>query len=246
MVTNVTNYSVNWCASTHTLESLFKKSEQMSVKPKKSVNKIEIPHQKWATWPVEKKVQCVDLWLKLGNLRVVAEKSGVSYQLVKEWRVMPWWKQVEDEILATRRVNVNNKLNEIVDTALDTIQDRLVNGDVIYDIKNGELKRKPVGLRDATGAATAILQRQHQIEARQKDEVDTQTTKSIQEQLTMLATEFARFNHRSNQNATDITFKELPNAVHEEREAGLQDGSQEVHESPVSSEEARGAEPSPS
>lgn len=214
----------------------------MAAKKSPTGTKIEIPHQKWATWSVKDKVKAVDLWLKLGNLRRVHETTGVSYQLLKEWKLTNWWKDVEEEIKSSRRVTVTNKLNEIVDTALDVVQDRLINGDVIYNVKNGELIRKPVGVRDATNAASTVLQRQHQIEQKQKDEITQETTKTIQEQLTFLAGEFAKFNNKSKNNATDIKFKEIPNAIHEEREEGLQDRSEEVYLETGSSEEEGGAE----
>lgn len=196
--------------------------------------KVEISNR---GYPVETKVKAVEMWLKLGNLYQVSDATQVSLNVIKNWKAQTWWKEIEEEILLGRKVQVNGKLTNIVDKALETVEDRLENGDVIYDIKTGELRRKPVALRDATQAAVAMLQRQEMIEKAQRQVGDGSTTKTIQEQLTILAQEFAKFNNRSKSNAQDIAYKELPNAIHEEWETRLQDGSQEVYESPIGSQE---------
>lgn len=205
---------------------------------------INIPHAKNATWSIEKKIEAVTTWLALGNLRHVAAVTGVSYGMIKQWRIQPWWKDVEAEIIASRRIQSANKLSKIVDKSLDVIDDRLDNGDFIYNSKSGELLRKPVTLRDATSAANALMQRAAIIEKLNKDEAVVEATASIQEQLVSLAAEFAKMNKRDNSKATTIDYTEVgeDNAVHEEREARLQEGGGEIYEPSGSNQEAFGAE----
>lgn len=209
------------------------------------LNRINIPHAKNATWPIEKKIEAVTTYLVLGSLRQVAAATGVSYGMIKQWRIAPWWKEVEAEIVASRRVAAATKLSKIVDKSLDVIDDRLENGDFIMT-KEG-LTRKPVGLRDATSAANALMQRAAIIEKLNKDEAVVEATASIQEQLVNLAAEFAKFNKRDNTKAIDVAFTEEPdNAIYEERQEGLQTGSGEIHLETGSSEEEDGTEQSQS
>lgn len=172
------------------------------------INRVAIPHAKNATWPVEKKIEAVTTHLALGNLRQVAAVTGVSYGMIKQWRSMPWWKELEAEIIASRRITQANKLSKIVDKSLDVIDDRLANGDFIYNNKTGEAVRKPVGLRDATGAANALMQRQAILEKLTRDESVAETAVSIHDQLKSLAEQFALMNNRSKAGAEDVTFKE--------------------------------------
>lgn len=192
--------------------------------------RLNIPHAKNATWPVEKKIEAVTTWLTLGNLRQVAAVTGVSYGMIKQWRIAPWWKDIEAEVLASRRIATNTKLSKIVDKSLDVIDDRLDNGDFIYNVKTGEVNRKPVGLKDATTAANALMQRAAILEKLTKDETIADTQITIQEQLQSLALEFAKFNKQLTGDATTIPFKELDSALHDEWQEGLQERKPPVQE----------------
>lgn len=172
------------------------------------ISKVNIPHAKNATWPIEKKIEAVTTWLALGSLKQTAAVIGVSHGIVKNWKLTPWWKDLQDEIIASRRVVQANKLSKIVDKSLDVIDDRLENGDFVYNSKSGEIHRKPVALRDATTAANALMQRAAIIEKLNRDEQVAETTVTIQEQLANLALEFAKFNKRDNSKAETIEFKE--------------------------------------
>ncbi len=201
-------------------------------------SRVNIPHARNATWPVEKKIEALTTYLALGNLRPVAAVTGVSHGMIKQWRIAPWWKELEAEIIASRRIASGNKLSKIVDKSLDVIDDRLDNGDFVYNSKSGEVHRKPVTLRDATTAANALMQRAAIIEKLNKDEAVVDATQTIQEQLVSLAAEFAKMNKRDNSGATTVEFKEEPDAFHDERETRLQEGSGEIYVEAFSGEEA--------
>lgn len=179
------------------------------------VSRMNIPHAKNSHWPVEKKIEAVTAFLTLGNLRQVAAVVGVSYGMVKQWKLMPWWKELEAEIIASRRVTQVNKLSKIVDKSLDVIGDRLEKGDFIYNNKSGEVIRKPVNLKDATSAANALMQRSAIIEKLTRDEVVAETTASINDQLKNLAEQFALMNSRGKRGAVDIPFVELKPSFNE-------------------------------
>lgn len=113
-------------------------------------------------------------------------------------------------MVASKRVGQATKLSKIVDKALDSIDDRLDNGDFILNNKTGEVVRKPVGLRDAVNAASALMQRAEVIENMNKQERTIEATQSIEDQLKLLANEFARFNNKGKLSAEDIPFTETP------------------------------------
>ena len=151
-------------------------------------------HKPGYKFPVEKRIEVVTKYLALGNMRLVSELTGVSYQLCRDWKTMPWWKELENEIRASRTLALDNKLAKIVDKSLDTIADRLDNGDVVFDQKSGTVVRKEVSLKDATKVATDLMTRQAVLQKQEKEEVVQQSTSTIQDQLRMLAMEFAKFN----------------------------------------------------
>lgn len=195
-------------------------------------------HKPGYKYSVEKRIEVISTWLTLGNLRQTAALTGVSYQLCLQWKSQPWWQEMINEIQAARKFKLDNKLNKIVDKALAVIDDRLDNGDFVYNQKTGEVSRKPVSLKEARGAANDLLQRQV---ALSKLEIETQQASradSVKDQIAMLAQEFAKFN-------TKRTVEVIPNALHEERKTGLQDGVQEVPQSGRTDPEPLGAQFSP-
>ena len=190
-------------------------------------------HKPGYKYSVEKRIEVISTWLTLGNLRQTAALTGVSYQLCLQWKSQPWWQEMINEIQAARKFKLDNKLNKIVDKALAVIDDRLDNGDFVYNQKTGEVSRKPVSLKEARGAANDLLQRQV---ALSKLEIETQQASradSVKDQIAMLAQEFAKFN-------TKRTVEVIPSALSKERPPGLQDGVQEVSQSPGTDREPLG------
>lgn len=155
------------------------------------------PHKPQGTWAPEKKIEVVTKWLAIGNMRQVAEDCGVSYTLCREWKTMPWWKEVEQEVRNSRRFTTDTKLSKIVDKSLELLQDRLENGDFVLNQKTGEVFRKPINVRDANKVAADMLTRQNANEKLQVNVQDSNQKQTIQDQLAMLAKAFAEFNGKA-------------------------------------------------
>jgi len=166
-------------------------------------------------YPDEIKMTVVQQWLALGNLKLVAANTDVPIATIKYWRGEPWWKDYENELRAGRRFEVDKKLSNVIDKAFAIMEDRLDHGDWIFDQTKGEIVRRPVGFKDANNAATSLLQRQQVLEQQSSEEYNKDATKSIQDQLAMLANEFAKFNGRSKASAETIEFKEMSGAKFE-------------------------------
>lgn len=167
-------------------------------------------------WPFEKKIEVVTHYLATGNYRLSAALCGVHENTVEVWKKQPWWKELEKEIRVSRRMEQDSKLSQIVNRTLDVIADRVENGDHVYNQKTGELVRKPVGLRDATAAVNSLMQRQATIEKQNAKETIVENQNSIEEQLKLLASEFAKFNNKQKRLASDIEYKEIEDdAVHD-------------------------------
>src|ERR1043165_2676259 len=105
------------------------------------VGDLRRKHVKNTIWPKAKKIQVVAQWLALGNLKLVAASTGVSYGLIKQWRLEPWWKEFENEIRNTENLEIDNKLTKIVQKSLDAVADRLEHGEHFLNNKKGEIQR---------------------------------------------------------------------------------------------------------
>ena len=153
------------------------------------------------------KTKAVQLFILTGNLRLVAEQTSIPYNQLYDWKKEEWWASLVEELRVAAKAKRGTQLSNIVDTSLDLVQDRLENGDWIYDQKAGKLVRKPVSLKDVTAVANGLMDKQIQMEAL-ADRADQNKT-TVQETLNMLAKEFQKLT-RNQQKATaiDVEVKE--------------------------------------
>lgn len=205
-----------------------------------ALKRVTAIHQPGYKYSAEKRIDVVTKWLALGNLRLVAELTGVSYGLIRAWKMQPWWADLVAEIKASRDIQVDNKLSKIVDRALDTVQDQLENGELKYNRKTGDVLRVPVSALTANKIANDMLTRQVDISQKRVDESAAYKTEKIEDTLKMLALEFAKFNTKR---TIVVQSQEIEDAVYAQREAGLQKGTP-VGSLPWTPEGSRGAESS--
>jgi hypothetical protein len=194
---------------------------------KVKVGNLTKKHKKWAVWPIEKKIEVVSQWLVLGNLKLVAASTGVDYEVLKQWRMKPWWKDLELEIRATQNIAMDNKLSKIIERSLEATYDRLENGEVVLNQKTGELTRRPVTMRDAARVATDMLSKQHILRT-DEAEKPKESAQSVTEQLKTLAMEFAKWQIKetAKTEAIDVPFKEIDENLHEMQNPETSDGIQ--------------------
>lgn len=187
------------------------------------------------------KTKACQLYMLTGNMRVVADQLNINPDTLYSWRKSEWWPTMVAEIRATQRAKTGQRLTDIIQSSLEVVSDRLENGDIVLNNKTGELIRKPVSLKDAATVTNNLMTRQLQMEEI-ADKMEN-TSVSVNETLKLLATEFQKWSKRiTRDKAQDIDFKEQINAIHEERETGLQEGSGTLHLEAGSEEEEGGAE----
>ena len=137
----------------------------------------------------DKKVQAVTSYLVLGDMSLVAALIKIPHQTVRLWKTKDWWKEVEGTIREQNNIQTNAKLKKIVDKSLDTVMDRLEEGDFQYDPKTGRFVRKPVLLRDAAKAAEVMMHRQDLMNQIQIQKLAVPT---VDEALKRIAAEFIK------------------------------------------------------
>jgi hypothetical protein len=202
----------------------------------------------------------------LGNMRLVSEQTGVSYNVLCSWKNAEWWPELVQQVKRQKQNRTNDSVVKLIEQSLEVMQDRLDNGDWVFDQKNGAIIRKPVTVRDATAIATSLMQRQQAAEELESRLGSSNAT--VQETLSLLAAEFKKYTKTPVlQDVTDAVVVEAPanasperiaklhaghakwiakqNAFHDQREEGLQEGSSTLHEQAGSSQETSGTEQSP-
>jgi len=186
------------------------------------------------SWSDSQKLEAVTTFLMLGNVRLVSATLKIPEFTIRHWMKQQWWQDAVNELKVQNDLQLSNRLKKLVDRSLDALEDRLENGDWIYDQKTGELRRKPVNMRDAHKVAVDMIDKQELIRERQNSRPTGVEVGDRLEQLAKMFAEIATKKideiQRPVVNVTDVVYQEGENsdAIHDRGETGLQAGVREV------------------
>lgn len=195
------------------------------------------------SWSDKQKLEAVQHWLLLGNLALTSRLLGIPEITLRVWKTTEWWKNVVDDIKLQEDMQMSAKLKKIVEASLGAVEDRLTNGDWIYDQKSGQMIRKQVNMKDAHKVAVDLMDKKTVLE---KAAAPLAVEQKDDDRLLKLAEKFADFVNKKREPVplaervdvedsvftedTPITVEEKHNAIHEEREEGLQTGEPPVQQ----------------
>lgn len=134
-----------------------------------------------------KKIEVVTTYLALGTAPATEALTGVPRSTIRQWKMQPWWKDLEDEIRGEEDNELDSKLSRSIDKALTVVADRLENGDFILDSRSGSIKRVPVKMKDAHKVAVDIIDKRNLI--RGKPTSITQKT-TVEDMMVKLSNQF--------------------------------------------------------
>lgn len=156
----------------------------------------------------QQKIEAVQMYVLHGNIRLVSRILGIEDRTLRYWKTTEWWKEVESELRAQENIQLTSNLKKQVDKAMELVQDRLENGDWIYDPRTGEMRRKPVPLRDAHKVVTDFIDRRHKLITTEEAKVQAD---DIKKRLANLAKTFEEFAHKQEEKppviVTDVIFQ---------------------------------------
>jgi len=141
-------------------------------------------------WSDAQKMEAVQSWLVLGNLALVSRLLSIPEVTLRYWKASEWWNTVVAEIRSQEKIELSNKLKSIVNASLAVVEDRLSNGDYMFDQKTGQTIRKPVNMKDAHKVAVDLQDRQETLEKASMQKQET-SDESVETKLLALADKFA-------------------------------------------------------
>lgn len=187
-------------------------SDSPVLKTRKSVKNRKTGRADAEKWYSDaQKLEAVKLWMLTGNLTATAAALNITYPTIRNWRYSQWWKDLVEELQGQENIELNQRLKRIAEKSLDTMVDRLENGDYILDKQTGQLVRKPVNLRDTTLAYNSLHDRRQRLLEAPRDKQDN---KQVVDRLAALAAKFEEIAaKRQPINVTDIIYESPSNAI---------------------------------
>ena len=173
-------------------------------------------------YPDSVKTDALKLWLICGNMRQVSASMNIPYDTLSVWKGSKWWSELSQDIRTEGHLALSHKMQKIADKAMDVTLDRLEHGDAVLDQKTGEIKHKPVSMRDAHQVAVSFQDRALKLQHNPQDEAHQAT---VSDRLAQLADAFSKMAGKTKKiEVLDVSFTE-----HEESQpAQIGDFSQEA------------------
>lgn len=138
-------------------------------------------------WSDSQKLEAVTTYLSLGNLALTARVLKIPEMTLRMWKQKEWWQEIEGELKVQENIQLSSRLQRIIQNTLSATEDRLANGDYIYDNKSGQLVRKPVSMKDAHKVAMDLMDRREILDNKKPVNVSLE---QIDDKLAKLAQKF--------------------------------------------------------
>lgn len=190
------------------------------------------------SWSEKKRIEVATAQAMGLNAPMIEAATGVPKETVRGWRLQDWFKDLIAELQREDDYQVDAKLTKIVNKALDTVVDRLENGDFMYDPKTGAFIRKPLLAKDVSKISDTMFDKRNLL--RGKPTNISAKAEQISDRLIKLAAEFSRFVN------TKEVKGEVIDAVYDERTPGLQEGEPAIQLETIGDTQASPAESSTS
>ena len=141
-------------------------------------------------FPEETKIEAVALYAALGSCAEVARHMNVSAATLRTWKATEWWELMMRRVHSEQDEKLDSKFTKVVDLAMEEINDRLVNGEYVYNPKTGQTVRVKPKMRDVNQVVITNLDKRQLLRGMpttRSEKVDASDS------LKRLAEEFSKF-----------------------------------------------------
>lgn len=156
----------------------------------KKTRKVPSTRHQHGWYSPDRKAAAVTAWLALGNAKLVEAVTKIPSGTIRAWKTEQWWKDLETGIREEESLQLDARLSKVVGKTLDLLEDRLENGDFMYDPKAGQLIRKPINADVINKVSTDMFDRRRILRGERKEQEVNQI--QIQDHLVALAQQFVK------------------------------------------------------
>lgn len=142
-------------------------------------------------WSQKERLQAVNAYVVLGKVTLVVATTGIPEDTIRKWKMSTWWKEAEDEIRRSSKIELSGKLQKIVDKTLLELEDRVTNGDYFFNPRTAAWERKKISAQQASKITTDLIDKTLILDKAATEERTTE--EGLDLRLKKLAEEMVRF-----------------------------------------------------
>lgn len=138
----------------------------------------------------KEKMNAVCVFAVSGNSRRVAEVTKIPEATIRQWKTTEWWNEILTRIHVEEDEELDTKLTDLVNKAVGAVNDRLTDGDWVYNAREDKLIRKPINGKDLAVIAAITVDKRQLLRGQPTQRVEKI---SQDERLLKLADQFKQF-----------------------------------------------------
>lgn len=144
-------------------------------------------------WSDQDRLKAVSTYLATGNLLKTARLLNIPLDTVREWKYRTtWWKELENMLKDEQNDALAATATDIVEASMKALQDRLKNGDYVYNVRTGEVSRVQVKARDLANIANTMVEKKLVLH-KQPSRIVAKEQDVLEDKLNKLASAFKKF-----------------------------------------------------
>ena len=138
----------------------------------------------------KEKMNAVCVFAVSGNSRRVAELTKIPEATIRLWKTTEWWNEILTRIHVEEDEELDSSLTKLVTKAVTAVNERLDEGDWVYNPKMDKLIRKPVNARDLAIVTAITIDKRQLLRGQPTARIEKV---SQDERLNKLALQFKQF-----------------------------------------------------
>jgi hypothetical protein len=146
---------------------------------------------KW--WSEDDRIRAASVYAITGNAQRTSEITKIPAGTIRQWKTQQWWPQVLDRVRTEHDDELDAKISKVIEKTLNQVEDRVDNGDWVYDSRAPEgqqLKRVPMKGKEIAVTTSIMFDKRDLIRRKEKSVVEGQSTQQL---LKGLLDEFRKF-----------------------------------------------------
>jgi hypothetical protein len=182
---------------------------------------LKAAHHNPNWFPQQTKIDACTLYCVYGDIDEVSKLTKVPAKFLREWKEEPWWNEIQKKVYVEQNEKLGSRISSVLDKSLTHIEERLENGDYLWDVRKSKFVRKPVDTKILSNLFNNLVNRRQLI----RGEPTSITTKlAVDDRLRLLAEQFEKFAGAKEVEAIPTTtFKEIEDGYNDERQNGRQE-----------------------
>lgn len=167
----------------------FLDGQEISVTPRRG-RPLKAEHHNPSWFPQQTKIDACTLYCVYGDVDEVSKLTKVPVKYIRQWKEEPWWSEIQKKVFVEQNEKLGSRISTVLDKSLGEIEERLVNGDYLWDVRKSKLVRKPIDTKVLSNLFNNLVNRRQLI----RGEPTSITNKvGVDDRLKFLAEQFEKF-----------------------------------------------------